>query len=77
MQFFQINRQKIILKTKQLKIINFSKIMLKRKVPQKKLINQEQQLQELTRLLNNRMKKLKIMIKSNQELQGMEIFSRI
>ena len=51
--------------------------MLKRKVPQKKLINQEQQLQELTRLLNNRMKKLKIMIKSNQELQGMEIFSRI
>ena len=77
MQFFQINRQKISLKTKQLKIINFSKIMLKRKVPQKKLINQEQQLQELTRLLNNRMKKLKIMIKSNQELQGMEIFSRI
>lgn len=77
MQFFQINRQKIILKTKQLKIINFSKIMLRRKVPQKKLINQEQQLQELTRLLNNRTKKFKVMIKSNQELQGMEIFSRI
>jgi uncharacterized protein YfeS len=77
LQFFQINRQKIILKTKQLKIINFSKIMLRRKVPQKKLINQEQQLQELTRLLNNRTKKFKVMIKSNQELQGMEIFSRI
>jgi hypothetical protein len=51
--------------------------MLRRKVPQKKLINQEQQLQELTRLLNNRTKKFKVMIKSNQELQGMEIFSRI